>query len=239
LAGEPGGSVAPRPSGDGRVQGQDVLGLGDRERDALLAWVGEHLTLVRRSAFGERILYWSLGIAFVVGLGAHIGGFLLKAWTTTTPLLLMADLLYALGWALWTGVVVVVFVEIYPEMKKRQYQRALDAYEAAVGGRVHAAGGQSQHSLSAEEGRQGEVDEAAQWYLKDADAGDADAMFNLGALLRRQGKEDEAEEWFRKAADAGNAKAMVNLGVLLAEQGEEDQAVEWYRKAADTGRRHE
>ena len=43
----------------------------------------------------------------------------------------MADLLYALGWALWTGVVVVVFVQIYPEAKKRQYKRALDAYEAA------------------------------------------------------------------------------------------------------------
>jgi len=45
--------------------------------------------------------------------------------------LLVADLLYALGWALWTGVVVVVFVQIWPETKKRQYKLALDAYEAA------------------------------------------------------------------------------------------------------------
>jgi hypothetical protein len=37
--------------------------------------VGENLTLVRRSASGQRILYWSLGITFAVGLAAHVGGF--------------------------------------------------------------------------------------------------------------------------------------------------------------------
>jgi hypothetical protein len=85
--------------------------------------VGENLTLVRRSAFGQRILYWSLGIGFVVGLAAHVGGFLLKTSATTEPLLLLlADLLYALGWALWTGVVVVVFVQIYPEGQKAPVQ---------------------------------------------------------------------------------------------------------------------
>ena len=130
MTGEPGAKGAPRPFTDERAHGQDVPGLEGLERDALLAWVGENLTLVRRSAFGQRILYWSLGIGFVVGLAAHVGGFLLKTSATTEPLLLLADLLYALGWALWTGVVVVVFVQIYPEAKKRQ-KRALDAYEAA------------------------------------------------------------------------------------------------------------
>jgi len=36
---------------------------------------------------------------------------------TTEPLLLVADLLYALGWSVWTGVVVVFFVQIWPEAK--------------------------------------------------------------------------------------------------------------------------
>ena len=36
---------------------------------------------------------------------------------TTEPLLLVADLLYALGWSLWTGIVVVFFVQIWPEAK--------------------------------------------------------------------------------------------------------------------------
>ena len=62
-----------------------MLGLGERERDYLLAWVGENLTLVRRSASGQRAFYWILGIGFVVGLAGHVGGFLLKSSATTEP----------------------------------------------------------------------------------------------------------------------------------------------------------
>jgi hypothetical protein len=50
---------------------------------------------------------------------------------TTEPLGLAADLLYALGYALWTGVVLVVFVQVIPEAKRRQFKAVLDAYEAA------------------------------------------------------------------------------------------------------------
>jgi hypothetical protein len=67
----------------------------------------------------------------VVGLAAHVGGYLLGSSATTEPLGLVANLLYALGWALWTGVVVVVFVQIIPEAKRRGFKKALDAYEAA------------------------------------------------------------------------------------------------------------
>jgi membrane protein implicated in regulation of membrane protease activity len=100
--------------------------------------VGEHLTLVRRTASGQRPIYWILGIGLVVGLAAHAGGFLLKTSATTEPLALVAELLYALGWALWTSVVVVVFVQLVPEAKRRQYKQALDAYEAAVGRQARA-----------------------------------------------------------------------------------------------------
>jgi tetratricopeptide (TPR) repeat protein len=196
MTGEPGAEGAPRPSADERAPGQDVLGLGERERDALLAWVGENLTVVRRSAFGQRTLYWSLGICFVVGLAAHVGGFLLKTWETTEPGLVLADLLYTLGWALWTGVVVVVFIQLYPETKRRQYKQALDAYEAARGDQARAGSGRV---LLGEQGKQ---DQAEQWYRKAADAGDADAMVNLGALLAERGEEDQADQWYRKAADA-------------------------------------
>jgi len=141
---------APRPSADERAQGQGVFGLGERERDYLLAWVGENMTQVRRSASGQRVFYWILGIGFVVGLAAHIGGFLLKTSVTTEPLLLVADLLYALGWALWTSVVVVLFVQIWPEVKKRQYKQALDVYEAAVGRQAQSGSGQDGDPASAE-----------------------------------------------------------------------------------------
>ena len=143
MTGEPEATGAPHPSADEPAQDQDVLGLGAREREATLAWVGENLTLVRRSASGERVPYWILAIGFVVGLAAHVGGFLLKTSVTSEPWLLVADLIYALGWALWTGVILVMFVEIWPEAKKRQYKRALDAYQAAVGPNARAGGGQA------------------------------------------------------------------------------------------------
>src|SRR5262245_32688716 len=129
----PGAKDAPHPSTDQeRAPEHDVVSaLGEQERRALLAWVGENLPQVRRSVYEQRILYWSLGIALVLGLATHVGGYLLKSWTTTEPLGLVADLLYALGYALWTGVVVVVFVQIFPETKRRQYKQALDAYDAA------------------------------------------------------------------------------------------------------------
>lgn len=154
MTAEPGAKRAPRPVTDGPSHGQEVFGLQGSERDLVLAWVGENMTLVRRSAFGQRIMYWSLGIGFVLGLAAHVGGFLLKSWVTTEPLSLVADLLYALGWALWTGVVVVLFIEIYPEAKKGQYKQALDAYEAAVADQARAGSGQAPDPADAGEGCQ-------------------------------------------------------------------------------------
>ena len=109
-----------------------MFGLGERERRAVLTWVAENPTPVRRSAYEQRLLHRSLGTGLVVGLAAHAGGYLLKSSVTTEPLGLVADLLYALGYALWTGVVVVVvLVQVFPEAKRRQFKQVLDAYEAA------------------------------------------------------------------------------------------------------------
>jgi hypothetical protein len=111
--------------------------------DEELAAIGAYLPELRRSVAGQRILYTSLAIGFVVGLAAHVGGYLLRSSATTAPLGLVADLLYALGWALWTGVVVVVFVQIFPEAKRRQIMRGLDAYEAAMREKARAGGDQA------------------------------------------------------------------------------------------------
>jgi hypothetical protein len=111
--------------------------------DEEMAAIGENLTELRRWASGERILHWSLGIGFVVGLAAHVGGYVLRPSATTELLGLVADLLYALGWALWTGVVVVVFVQIYPEAKRRRLNWALDAYEAALRDKARAGSDQA------------------------------------------------------------------------------------------------
>jgi hypothetical protein len=98
--------------------------------ERVLEWMEEHVTELRQSVSGQRILYESLVISFVVGLAAHIGGYALLTSLPREPLGLLADLLHALGWSLWTGVVVSVFVQVIPEAKRRQIKRALDAYEA-------------------------------------------------------------------------------------------------------------
>lgn len=125
------------------TEGPGAKGVPHTFTDEETAWIGEHLTELRRSVSEQRILYTSLGIGFVVGLAAHVSGYLLRLSVTTELLGLVADLLYALGWALWTSVVVVVFVQIVPESKRRQIKRALDAYEAAQRDKARAGSDQS------------------------------------------------------------------------------------------------
>lgn len=45
--------------------------------------IGEHETRWRRSVCEQRILHWSLAIGFVVGLAAHVGGYVLGSSATT------------------------------------------------------------------------------------------------------------------------------------------------------------
>jgi hypothetical protein len=125
------------------AEGSGAKGAPHPFTDAELAWMGEHLTEMRRSAYGQRLLYQSLGVAFVVGLALQVSGYLLRPSSPTEPLGLVADLLYALGWALWTGVVVVVFTQVVPEVKRRQFKRWLDAYEATLREKARAAGDQA------------------------------------------------------------------------------------------------
>jgi putative copper export protein len=106
----------------------------------VLAWMEEHLTELRQSASGQRLLYQSLVISFVVGLAAHVGGYALLSSAPSGLLGLLADLLHALGWSLWTGVVVAVFVQVIPEVKARQIKRALEEYEKLRHDRAQAAG---------------------------------------------------------------------------------------------------
>jgi len=85
--------------------------------------------------------------------------------------------------------------------------------------------------------------QAAEWYRKAADQGNATAQLNLGVMYDNgQGvakDERQAAEWYRKAADQGNATAQRNLGFMY-ESGkgvakDERLAVSWYRRAADQG----
>ena len=107
-----------------------------RFSDEELAWMAANLPRVRRWIAGEGILYWDLSFAFVLGLAAHIGGYFLRHYTIGEVLPLVADLVSALGTALWTGVVLVVSVQVLPEAKRRAAARALEDYEAALAERA-------------------------------------------------------------------------------------------------------
>jgi hypothetical protein len=98
--------------------------------DQEMAWIGERLDELRPRATGSHFLYWSLAIGFVMGLAAHIGGSLLRSAATDQPVGLAVELLYAFGGALWTGVIVVLFAQVIPEVKRRHIRQAVDAYEA-------------------------------------------------------------------------------------------------------------
>uniref|UniRef100_UPI0012F68242 tetratricopeptide repeat protein n=1 Tax=Nocardia testacea TaxID=248551 RepID=UPI0012F68242 len=72
-------------------------------------------------------------------------------------------------------------------------------------------------------------------FRKAADAGNPNAMHNLGVLFAARDDKAEANTWYQQAAEAGNTRAMTNLGVLLNQRGNQVQAEAWYRQAAGIG----
>ncbi|TVR09538.1 MAG: hypothetical protein EA385_06835 [Salinarimonadaceae bacterium] len=91
-------------------------------------------------------------------------------------------------------------------------------------------------------------DEAETWSLKAAEAGDIDAMIDLGVWYGRGyvrpfnsfRKDIElSEHWLRKAAEAGSRHAMSFLAKFYENESGPlyniDEAVNWHRKAAEAG----
>lgn len=87
------------------------------------------------------------------------------------------------------------------------------------------------------------IDEAAKWYDRSAQAGVVPAMFRIGTLYEKglsvTKNIDTARRYYMMAAERGNAKAMHNLAVLDADGGSKGanykNASQWFRKAADRG----
>ena len=87
------------------------------------------------------------------------------------------------------------------------------------------------------------LDEAAKWYDRAAQAGVVPAIFRLGTLYEKglsvKKDIDIARRYYMQAAERGNAKAMHNLAVLDADGGGKGanykNASQWFRKAADRG----
>jgi localization factor PodJL len=87
------------------------------------------------------------------------------------------------------------------------------------------------------------LDEAAKWYDRAAQAGVVPAVFRLGTFYEKglsvKKDTDIARRYYLQAAERGNAKAMHNLAVLDADGGGKGanykSAAQWFRKAADRG----
>jgi localization factor PodJL len=87
------------------------------------------------------------------------------------------------------------------------------------------------------------LDEAAKWYDRAAQAGVVPAIFRLGTFYEKglsvKKDADIARRYYLLAAERGSAKAMHNLAVLDADGGGKGanykNASQWFRKAADRG----
>jgi len=81
---------------------------------------------------------------------------------------------------------------------------------------------------------------ALQAWTAQAEAGDAEAMNNVGEIWEQgvRGQTDAAlaAQWYRRAAEAGSRRAQTNLGALyergIGVAADPHQALAWYRRAA-------
>src|SRR5688572_28949032 len=78
----------------------------------------------------------------------------------------------------------------------------------------------------------------AQWRPL-AEAGNADAQFNLGQAYKLgrgvPANAATAQSWYQKAARQGHEQAQVNVGLLLYNAGRKQEALPWIRKAVELG----
>lgn len=85
----------------------------------------------------------------------------------------------------------------------------------------------------------GDYKKAVEIWRTDANAGDADAEFNLGQAYRLgRGVPVDlpmAEGWFRKAALQGHVEAITNYGLTLFDEGKRGEALPWLEKSVARG----
>jgi cell division septation protein DedD len=87
--------------------------------------------------------------------------------------------------------------------------------------------------------RAGDYAEAIRQWRPLAEAGDADAQFNLGQAYRLgrgvPADLEQAQTWFERAAVQGHAQAEANLGLSLFQNNQRERAIPWLQRAAERG----
>ena len=81
---------------------------------------------------------------------------------------------------------------------------------------------------------------ALNWYKKAADAGNATAMNNIGAMYEERGEYETAEKWYLYAAVNNNIRSMLNLAWIyyygsVTGEADYESAFNWFKKAANLG----
>ena len=71
--------------------------------------------------------------------------------------------------------------------------------------------------------------------LAKANAGDAEAIKDVGIRHQKAGDNEAARQWFERAAEMGHAGAMRNLGVLRTEVDDHEGALAWFIQSAESG----
>jgi cell division septation protein DedD len=93
--------------------------------------------------------------------------------------------------------------------------------------------------LGVEKWRVGDYDAAVALWTPFAQAGDTDALFNLGQAykLGRGVPQDlaRARDYYAAAAAKGSVPGQANLGIMLFQAGEKPEALRWLKMAADRG----
>jgi tetratricopeptide (TPR) repeat protein len=81
----------------------------------------------------------------------------------------------------------------------------------------------------------GDTEGAQALYLRSAQSGNAQAIFNYALTLDRDEQPSEFREWLQKAADAGMLRAQAVLGNHLYECGEQVEGLELLEDAIEKG----
>lgn len=113
------------------------------------------------------------------------------------------------------------------------------ALSATAGGLAPTSPARADVKAGVDAWAQGDYARAVAQWRPLAQAGDADAEFNLGQAykLGRGVPADSAAalEWFRKAAVQGHNRAEDNYGLLLFQQGHRQEAMPYLQRSAERG----
>ncbi|MCH5224334.1 MAG: SEL1-like repeat protein [Muribaculaceae bacterium] len=135
------------------------------------------------------------------------------------------------------------YLGVNPNITKGEQLIRESIEEGSTLGMRYLGGLYRDKKILAEDGNGNDLN-AINWYRKAAEAGNVDAMQNLGREIMdtsygNKEKQAEGMQWLQRAAEQGSSDAMVNLGYYY-EKGKGvkqswDKAFEWYLKGAEAG----